>query len=198
MPAALHYKLLPAGSQPLSGLDLQDTWSAAGLAASASAAQLKPKLSMRPITTHVNVLLAGSSHYLGKAPYYAEDASVPSAEHSGEATSPASDKTTPPPADGPSEAKASIAGADGDAAATASGPIDLHGMFLEDPAAWATQLPPVLMPEACREMVYRFQVGPGGACCCYCFVADVASLHLPIWQGPWSSAAAALLASLLR
>jgi hypothetical protein len=31
-------------------------------------------------------------------------------------------------------------------------------VFLEDPAAWATQLPPVLLPEACREMVYKFQV----------------------------------------
>jgi hypothetical protein len=108
-----------AGSAALlSGLDLQDSWSASGLAQSITADQpeMKPNLSlssmlsMKPITTHVNVLLVGSGHYLGKAPYYAQDSGT--------------------------------ADTDADSAA----PVDLHAAFLEDPAAWATQLPPVLLP----------------------------------------------------
>jgi hypothetical protein len=80
---------------------------------------------MRPITTHFYVLLAGSGHYLGKAPYYSQESGTASTSSS---------------------------------SSSSTAPVDLHAAFLEDPAAWATQLPPVLLPEACREMVYKFQV----------------------------------------
>jgi hypothetical protein len=193
-----------AGSTPpLSGLDLQDSWSASGLASSISAAQLKPSLSMRPITTHVNVLLAGSGHYLGKAPYYSNDsctassaadtaaagstATAKSAATNTDASSKSATTNTPKSAsntaaEGPSKAdqdaksllirlssflyaRGSRDASDGPGTSSSSSsssgssaPVDLHAAFLEDPAAWATQLPPVLLPEAGREMVYRFQV----------------------------------------
>lgn len=35
---------------------------------------------------------------------------------------------------------------------------DPHAAFIKDPSAWASSLAPVLLPEACREMVYTFQV----------------------------------------
>jgi hypothetical protein len=163
-----------AGSAPLSGLDLQDSWSASGLAQSITAAQLKPTLSMRPITTHVNVLLAGSGHYLGKAPYYAQDGGTASTASDSTAETAATTKdvsstnentkgTNKTAAEGPPRAAqdskvtpAASAGPGDSSSATA--PVDLHAAFLDDPAAWATQLPPVLLPEACREMAYKFQV----------------------------------------
>jgi len=38
---------------------------------------------------------------------------------------------------------------------------DAHAWFLADPDAWATVMEPVLVPEACREMLYKYQVGVG-------------------------------------
>uniref|UniRef100_A0A383VX27 Uncharacterized protein n=1 Tax=Tetradesmus obliquus TaxID=3088 RepID=A0A383VX27_TETOB len=154
------HSLLVAGSQPLSGLDLQDSWSAAGLAASASSAPLKFKLSMRPITTHVNVLLAGSSHYLGKAPYYSKDAGVPASVPTADGSAPVSVETGSAASDDDAAASGGEVAADSGSTSSNS-PVDLHAAFLRDPAAWATQLPPVLLPEACREMVYTIQDSPG-------------------------------------
>uniref|UniRef100_A0A383VX14 Uncharacterized protein n=1 Tax=Tetradesmus obliquus TaxID=3088 RepID=A0A383VX14_TETOB len=182
-----HGHALQSGSQPLSGLNLHDSWSAAGLAASVTNVQVKPSLPMRPITTHVNILLAGSSHYLGKAPYYSADAGPVSGETAAATTNKPTrsafeqppvpspqEKVTggttsvkQPPAGGSAQAKAATAGPPGTDAADdaaddrSSGPVDLHAVFCKDPAAWATQLPPVLLPEACREMVYKFQDSPG-------------------------------------
>jgi hypothetical protein len=174
----LHAGSDAARASALSGLDLQDSWAASGLASSITTAQLKPKLSMRPITTHVNVLLAGSGHYLGKAPYYSQDSGTASTAADSTARSAATSKdassthtktqaTNKTTAEGPPHAEkdskvspAASAGPDDSSSSTAgnTAPVDLHAAFLGDPAAWATQLPPVLLPEACREMVYKFQV----------------------------------------
>jgi hypothetical protein len=63
---------IAGSSAPLSGLDVQGSLPASAIVRTITSVQLKSTLSMQPITTHVNVLLAGCEHYLGKAPHYSQ------------------------------------------------------------------------------------------------------------------------------
>ena len=90
---------------------------------------------MRPITTHINLMVAGASH-TGKTSFIRAFS-----EGLGAACGTAGDQT---PA-GPSFA---VTGAD-----------DPLTAFQLDPNAWVTKLKPIQVPEASRELVYTLQVG---------------------------------------
>lgn len=97
----------------------------------------KPMLSLRPVRTHVNVMVAGGSNHVGKLPYYKmaiEPETTPDTQVTPDKTASAASRPQ---------------------AETYSSP---HALFAKDPSAWASALDPVLVPEAGRELVYTFQV----------------------------------------
>lgn len=97
----------------------------------------KPVLSVRPVRTHVNVLIAGGSNYVGTLPYHkmTSDPSVRLATFSLFMN----DESNPQ-------------------LAKSSNVSDPHTVFVKDPSAWASTLSPMVAPEVGREMVYTFQV----------------------------------------
>lgn len=95
-------------------------------------------LSMRPITTHFNVMVLGT-HHVGRIPFI-KMAELPEAS---------ADKTAPRSL--PPQAELNLQD-------QVWGSASPHAAFAEDPSAWATTMKPVMLPEACREIVYTVQV----------------------------------------
>lgn len=97
-------------------------------------------LSLRPIRTHVNVMIAGGNNHVGKFPYYrvADEPEATDVPVMADATAPAPSKPEQNTHFSP------------------------HASFAEDPFIWASTVGPVLVPEACREMMYTFQVSKLG------------------------------------
>jgi hypothetical protein len=142
----------------------------------------QPKLNMRPVRTSINLIVCGASG-TGKSSFIRACAKMLSA--SGSANTPFAAAATPtaahpaptgetkpsfttseigtmPAADSSSssnfEVKTNTCAA---AAVEATGigqAVDPHAVLLSGAKAFATVLPSVLCPEACRELVYTFQV----------------------------------------
>lgn len=97
---------------------------AAGITAQTVGGSTSPaatrSLSLRPLTTFVNVLVTGGNQHVGKVPWHTVSK-----------------------------------GPKGEETLVYSNP---HEAFMQDASPWATSLKPVVLPEACREMVYTFQV----------------------------------------
>lgn len=94
----------------------------------AAATTLKPKITMRPITTPINILVCGVSS-TGKSSFIRTCAQLLNPQ-----------------------------GASATAAAAASSTDDSHAVLMAGADDFATTLKPILVPEAGRELVYKFQV----------------------------------------
>jgi hypothetical protein len=105
---------------------------------------------MRPITTPINLLVCGASS-TGKSSFIRMCTQMLSAA------------ANPATLDSPSPSKVTLATPAAEAAGVGPG-ADPHAVLLSGSGAFATVLPPIVCPEACRELVYTFQVGRP-ACC---------------------------------
>jgi hypothetical protein len=140
----------------------------------------KPTLTMRPITTHINLLVAGASRS-GKAAFieaFADGlgAQIATTAHQEVNTSPkkAKNPTTPIRGGSSSDTKGGSEGlfpsappAAASGAMTAASVSDPVTAFELDPNSWATRLQPLVVPEAGRELLYTLQVSGGNyqSCC---------------------------------
>jgi hypothetical protein len=127
---------------------------AAAAAANAATDQqrytFKPKLDMRPITTPINLLVCGASS-TGKSSFIRICSQM-----LGAAATPTTSDSKVAPLEATPAAAAEAAGI-GPAA-------DPHAVLLSGAGAFSTVLPPIVCPEACRELVYSFQVGTPAKC----------------------------------
>jgi hypothetical protein len=142
---------------------------AAAAARTAFGGTFKPKLDMRPITTPINLHICGASG-TGKTSFIRMCAQTLSAAAASPTTSGTENPTAVP------SAAAEAAGI---------GPAeDPHAVLLSGSGAFCTTLPPIVCPEACRALVYTFQVGtlycPQQHCSCQlaCGMPDCASHRL--------------------
>lgn len=105
--------------------------------------------SLKPVATHVNMVVAGSHQYVGRA------APSSTKEEAVEGEQEQQDSNDGKAADGAGSAKTTPA--------VDTTAYDEHAAFLADPDAWASLVEPINVPEAGRELLFRFQVRHGHA-----------------------------------
>lgn len=125
----------------------------------------QPKLNMRPIHTPINLLVCGGSS-TGKTSLIRMCAEMLSSSEGSAAPSPHGPHAAQAAATNSSSVEIGTASGCGNAAAPCpvaeaagiSQAVDPHAVLLSGADAFTTVLPPILCPEACRELVYTFQV----------------------------------------